>query len=672
MHACGYRGTRVGDARLTVAIPPDTGVGEAQRDRGREVHVAPSRSLLLGAAVAASIFWISFDHGSFDIAGRFSITVAVWWLLAGAVALDLWPVERTPAEAVVAAAGLAGLALLTAASIGWGATTENALTELNRVLLYLGVFLVAALGGSRRNVGRLCDGAALGVAAVAVLALSTRLYPHVIDTSETLRFLSYGRTRLNYPVGYWNGLSILLALTIPLLLRLATVSRLTIRALAVSTLPMFGAVMYLTGSRTGVFSALTAIVVFLVLTPRRLAASAVLLLSGTATAGVLAVLASRDALVDGPLGTAIAEEQGRAAAPRIFALCVGAGLLWTAGTLLARRLPKPGALAERVPLAVVVVALVAGIAVSEPVTRIADFKRLPAEVGNQGIETSSRLGSTSGNGRWQMWAAAAEQFRAHPLAGGGAGTFQSWWERHRSLPLFVRDAHSLYMEMLGELGILGVAFLATALGAGGVAIGRRAGRGEEGQRIVFAAVGAVFLAFAVAAAADWMWEFTVVSVAGIAALGLVTGQATAVSPSLPTLRQPRLARALLALGATLVVIVLAMTPLVGEIMVRESQAAARRGDLEAALENALAARSIEPWATTPYLQIALVHESAGHFNPARSSILEAIERDRSNWSLWLVKARIETRAGKVKAARRSLARARALNPLSFAGSAGAG
>jgi Tfp pilus assembly protein PilF len=51
------------------------------------------------------------------------------------------------------------------------------------------------------------------------------------------------------------------------------------------------------------------------------------------------------------------------------------------------------------------------------------------------------------------------------------------------------------------------------------------------------------------------------------------------------------------------------------------------------------------------------------------SIDHALENDQSDWRLWLVAARIQTKAGDIAAARQSLAKARELNPKSqlFAG-----
>jgi tetratricopeptide (TPR) repeat protein len=94
-----------------------------------------------------------------------------------------------------------------------------------------------------------------------------------------------------------------------------------------------------------------------------------------------------------------------------------------------------------------------------------------------------------------------------------------------------------------------------------------------------------------------------------------------------------------------------------------SQAASRAGRVDAAISAALEARTLEPWASSPYLQLSLIQEGLGNLAVAHAWIDGAIRRDRANWTLWIIKARLETKAGAIQAARASLARARALNPL---------
>jgi len=105
-------------------------------------------------------------------------------------------------------------------------------------------------------------------------------------------------------------------------------------------------------------------------------------------------------------------------------------------------------------------------------------------------------------------------------------------------------------------------------------------------------------------------------------------------------------------------------PFLADVQVSASQAAVTRGDAEEALDRADAARALEPWAASPYLQLALVDEAIGDLGRARDAILEAIERDPRDWRLSLVAARIETKDGRIAEARRHLERAARLNPRS--------
>jgi Tfp pilus assembly protein PilF len=87
------------------------------------------------------------------------------------------------------------------------------------------------------------------------------------------------------------------------------------------------------------------------------------------------------------------------------------------------------------------------------------------------------------------------------------------------------------------------------------------------------------------------------------------------------------------------------------------------------VSDARSAVRLQPWASSPYLQLALVSEASGNLPAARAAIGRAIHRDPSSWSVWLVAARIATKQGDLAAARRGLARAKSLNPRSplFAG-----
>ena len=632
-------------------------------------------------AVGLAVFLLALNNGTYDLSDRSSLAVGVWWAAAIAVGLRLWPRERSvPVAAYVAAGALTLFALLTALSISWSDSAENAFNEADRVLLYLGIFAFVALAARRGRAARWSDGIALGIVAVAVLALISELFPHFVGPGAPPSFFP-SEDRLSYPVNYWNGLAILVGIAYPLLLRAAVASRrIVTRALALAPFPVLTAVIYLTSSRGGAATAVCGVVVFCAITSPRIPAFAAALVAVAGSAGAAAVLETRHALVDGPIGSAAAASQGRSAAVLLALLCAATALAyWGWCRVVEPRLPRTLKGAPLVAaVAVLAVGLGAGVALAHPVQKFNDFKAPPAEQKlAENDFTKAHLLSANGSGRWQIWASAVDEWKKHPVAGNGAGSFEAWWAKHGTLTKFVRDAHSLYLETLGELGVLGLILIVVVFGSGFVAAARRLRRATGERRATIAALCAAFAAFALAAGIDWMWELTIVGVVGIACLALLTGSAT--EEKLPSVGKPtdgfdegrpapRGARRIAPRAAFVVVCLVAICfeglALFSQARLEESQAAAKRGDANAALSAADDARALEPWASSPYLQIALLQEQTGNLKAARQRIVAALDRDPSDWRLWLVSARIDAKAGLIGEARRSLARARSLNPRS--------
>jgi hypothetical protein len=624
------------------------------------------------AGVAAVLFWLAWDSGTYSLTDRGTLAIGVWWAIIVAAGLGLWPRTDVPRSAIVTGGLLAGLAAWAAASATWAASAEDVLTEVNRTSLYLAVFVAVVLATRRSSAARWADGLALGLAGVAITALASRFFPDPFPARAVRDFLPDSEARLSFPVDYWNGLAILTALSYPLLLRLAVLgNRPLSRGLPVAVLPILSAVIFLSSSRGGVITAVAAIAVFIVLTDRRVQALAAGLVGAVGSGVAIAILSARSDLVDGPLGTDAAASQGRSAALLMVAVCAVCGGAWA---LASRAVPermglRPG-LVRLFAVGAVVLGVVAAIA-ADPAQRFEEFKQTPSETNlSQEGFTEAHLVSGAGTGRWQFWSAAVDEFRSAPIVGQGAGSFEAWWAQHGSFSYFLRDAHSLYLEGLGELGAVGFLVLVGALGYGlAVGIGRVRGAAGAG-RVTLAAIAACLIAFLVGAGLDWMWELTVVAVVGFACLALLTGPAAQAESSAGG-RTPHAgfgARAAGLVAAWLLLCAQAI-PLLAALKIEDSEAAAARGDSEAALSDALASKSLEPWASSPYLQLALVAEESGDLGAARRWIGEAIERDRTDWRLWLVSARVATKAGSIESARRDLAEARRLNPRSplFAG-----
>ncbi len=97
--------------------------------------------------------------------------------------------------------------------------------------------------------------------------------------------------------------------------------------------------------------------------------------------------------------------------------------------------------------------------------------------------------------------------------------------------------------------------------------------------------------------------------------------------------------------------------------INSSKAAADQGDLTSAAGDAKTARSIEPWAASPYVQLGLVAEQAGEYGQAAEEIDKAIEREDRNWVLYALRSRIDRENDEPAAARQDFEEARRLNPL---------
>jgi tetratricopeptide (TPR) repeat protein len=589
------------------------------------------------AVVGAAVFAVAYDDGGYAATSRSTVAVAVWWMILVGVAVGVWPLGRISRGAVVPGALLAAFACWDLASTAWSSSAEDAFAEFDRTALYLGIYTLAVLAADRRRLVRWVDGLALAIAAIALVALVSRLFPGSFSSRGLPTFLPNTAARLSFPLDYWNGLGIFVGIAFPLLLGSVLAADRLRRALALGVLPALGAVVYLTSSRGAVAALAGGVVVFVLAQPRRWAALGATLAGTVGTAASIGVL----------LGT-----ERWPAAVFIALICVATVVVFEIASTF---VPKPEVSRRLGAAAVIAIAGAVGAAgfATHP---FREFTRLPPA---QGDAVGAHLLSGSGSGRWQFWQAALDEFRSAPLHGGGAGSYEAWWDQNGSFSYAVRDAHSLYLETLGELGIVGFLLLIGSFAAA-IAVGaQRLLRARGTDRTLIAALLGAATVYLIGAGIDWMWELTAVSLVGITTLGLIVGPATPDGPR-PQRRLPRVAIAAAA-GAVMAAEAIA---LLAGVEVSKSQAAARAGRLGPARAHAVAATRLEPWAGSPYLQLALVEESAGDLAAARRSIEAAIRRDREDWRPWLAAARIETRLGDAAAAARSNARARSLDPRS--------
>ncbi|HEY2480238.1 MAG TPA: O-antigen ligase family protein [Solirubrobacterales bacterium] len=558
-------------------------------------------------------------------------------------------------------------------------------TEADRVLVYLGVFLAAfLLAQTNQRRQRFGEGIAIALALLAILALSTRLLPHVFNLS----FEETHGSRLQYPLGYWNADSIVFSFAAALLLWMSrrSLSR-ALRWFSVGALPAVLLALYFTHSRGGVLTLILGAGTLIVLSRDRLWYLATLLIAAALTMPALLAAHSYTELANN----------------FDFPPIVGQGLkdggillLGIAVTLLAfwwmRRLEMGGSPAVKRALAIsrdrrvlggiaiagLVLAIVAGILYGES----AWDKFTSADLG-----TPSGLTEASSRGRIQFWDVALEAFGEKPIVGHGAGTYQFAWDQLRTLPMANTQAHSLYLQALDELGIVGgVLILGLVLYL--LWVGFSAWRAAGGrERELYAALLGISLAFAVGVAYDWFWQLAVIGSVFFMATGalvaarcgqLWNARAAArarqgINPE-ENVESRRFGLTIAGLAIAWLTMLALTGPLLVDHEIHESNAAIAAAnavsepavatqEFESAVDHAETARSIEPWAATPYLQLGLLAQAKGELPLAIGSFEQAIDREDHNWVLYYLRAKAEHQAGQNEAAQNDLNEAKRLNPL---------
>lgn len=609
--------------------------------RTRAVARAPGA--LIALVPGAVTVYLAFEAGGYFAGSTALAGLVLSLLLAVRILVASHPGAGIGRLATVALGAFALFALWTLASRDWSGAPGRALVEFDRALLYLlALALFASLGGQVWRLRWMVGGMATAIVVVCAAALVSRLLPDVVPATA-----SAADIRLNYPITYSNSLGLLAALGIVMCFGLTCSERASrpARVLAAVALPVLSSALLLTLSRGALAAAVIGLVVFVVGGhPRALAAG----LAAAVPATAIALTRTYDAQLlfsANPL-TQAARAQGEHVAVVVALCALGAGivraLLLVSDRAVAdlrvsartRRLVVGSAVGA---LAVVVAAAAIALDVRRQYETFVDVNRAPAAATG---DVRSRLTQVHNNGRLEYWRAALDEFGAQPLHGHGAGTFELSWERERSNSVFIRDAHSLYLEVMSELGLVGLVLLVTTLLAILIGLGRRI-RGPD--RALFATILAACATWLVAAGADWHWEVPAVTL-WLFALG---GTAVARSREQPVGRPilallPRFAVA----GALSVVMTLVPLALHGsQNRLEKAIAQLERGRCDRA--ETLARQSLSGVDARPqgYELLARCALESGERSLAIRMIGEAIERDTKNWRPWYGLAVVRGRAG---------------------------
>lgn len=618
-------------------------------------------ALILGLLLSGGGFFLSERH----IAG-----LAVWLVLVVLLALGAAS-KATLGRPFWWATGLiGGLALFSAFSSLWSGSVELSVIEADRVLVYLGFFLAAFLiaqTDQRRQ--RFAEGIGIALIGGAVLALASRLLPHVF-------YLGAGPgsgARLGYPFGYWNANGLAFGIGIAFCLWMSRRALKPLRWVAVGAIPVLLLGLYFTYSRGGLLGLLVACGCLIVLSHDRLWMLMTLAVGAVgAVPAVLQVQASRSladnypdqVMIDQGVTVLAILVGGIALSVLLFALLRGLERRGGAFTGRALELSRDRRILRGVAIAGALLAIGAAIAVGG---RAWDqFSKPDQQFPGNPAEHFSQI---NGANRHEFWRVAIDSFEEKPLLGHGAGTYRFSWDQMRHISVPVLDAHSLYLEAFSELGVIGgllvLGLVGTLLWTGFAAWRGSGGARRELHAILFAAC----LAFAVGAAIDWFWEiaaagaiFFLAAGALVAARCVQLAQARAQSNGSGQDERRRFGLTVGGLALSWIVALALIGPLLVEKEIENSDAASAGGNVAAAIDHADTARSIEPWAATPYVQLGLLAESQGEYGPAAERLGQAIDREEDNWQLYYLRSRIEHEAGDEPAAKADLEEAKRLNP----------
>jgi hypothetical protein len=612
--------------------------------RARGLSWANLSAALLGVLIVAPL--AASDGGYWPTAWGWS-SLAFIWLAALALIL------RAPAlgrREIAMLAALSSLLVWVAASIIWSSNVGQTVLETQRLVVYVGALAAVFLLLRSSTYRALLTGVWAAVALVCGYALLTRLFPERLGFYDPI-----AGYRLSEPLGYWNGLGIFAAIGSLLALGLAARSRsLLLRGSAAASLLLTIPTLYFTFSRGAWIALAFGIAAALMLETRRLQFVTTLLVVAPFPA-VAVWLASRSrglTRIDSPL--TLASHDGHRLTVALLALAGGAAAAAVLLHLAARRVSFSTPVRRGYAVALAAAALAAAALLfahfgSPPTLAQRAYNSFTAPPPRSVTDLNQRL-FTLASTRRVLWTVTWHNVEGHPLLGSGAGTFERYWLRHRTIGSKARDAHSLYLETLAELGPGGLALLTVAL-----ALPAAAAVAARHRGLVAPAFGA-YVAYLLHAGIDWDWEMTAVTLAG-----LLCG-ASILLASRSRSRRIRLPIGYRALGLGIAFLfgAYALLGLVGNQAL--SAADAKAGSGRPQKEEAEARKAVRwaPWSSEAWRLVAEGEYAQGDLRGARASLRRALAKDSGNWQLWFNLAAASRSRERLEALRR----AHQLNPLS--------
>jgi hypothetical protein len=540
----------------------------------------------------------------------------------GAALRGALPLPRLERAGFVAVVGCVALTAWAGLSIAWSIAGDLSWEWLARGLVYLTFLALGLLAGAvTGGVRRVAALTAVVIAVALTWALLGVAIPSLFPDGDRI-------SRLREPVGYWNTLALLAGAAIAFGLWIARGPKVAARVAGCLLAYVATVALLLTQSRAGVAGAVAVLAVWLLLSDERLSdglRAAFALLPALVVGGWAF---TRPALVEDGALRAERVDDGR-----VFAVLVVVGAIVVAAPawrVQARRLASErrrtvrAVLVGACALAVVVGAVGLVATVGNP------FSWASSQVsGGECVNDPARLTELCANNRLAWWEEAVRVAADRPAGGSGAGTFALARRRHREDATPVSQPHSVPLQLLADLGAIGLVLGLLVASSAAVGIVRGLRRTPVSDRPAAAALACLVLAYGVHALVDYDLDFLAVTAPALVAVGAllaVARPASALRTGLP---------GLVALGAVAAAAVTAVAlPALAEHDAERAFEAVDAGRISEAVDAADRARVLNPLSPSPLQARALAADAEGDRRAAVAWYEKATDLQPENPDVW--------------------------------------
>ena len=456
--------------------------GAASRSGARRVSLIAD--VLLGVALVTGLGIVVFAAtGGTELAPNTWVEIALIAVGAACALSVILLGARGRAWGTVTVALFGALAALTYASIAWSVQPADSWVEANRTLSYLAAF------GAAVALARLAPARwralvwAIGILAVVTCgyALLAKVFPASLNAGDP-----YGRLRV--PFSYWNATGLMAALGLPgcLWAGARPDARRWIRALTVPPIAVLITVVMLSYSRGALIAAAVGLGCWFVLVPFRLRATLLLALGAIGGAIATAWALTHDAITHDNVALAARTSAGHEFGVVLLGMVAVMALAGMTAAYSLERIAVAAPVRRRIGTALIVcVAMVPVVAIGAVA---ASSRGLTGEISHVWNELTSPTASQPGNNAGRLaalgnsrplyWSEGLKVGEHAPLAGVGAGGFDTAHTRYSSSTSPVIHAHSYVIETFADFGLIGIAVISALFGAWALAVARTLGIGR--------------------------------------------------------------------------------------------------------------------------------------------------------------------------------------------------